>query len=52
MVKKCSTCGKEAISKYSEFNCPNCGETKIVRCASCRTLATRYTCGKCSFSGP
>ena len=52
MVRKCSTCGKEAISRYSEFNCPNCGESKVVRCESCRTLATHYTCNKCGFSGP
>lgn len=52
MAKKCSSCGREVKSRYSEFKCPQCGEEKIVRCEDCRTLATKYTCGKCGFTGP
>ena len=52
MAKNCSACGKEAIFRYSEFNCPKCGGSVIVRCEHCRTISAKYTCGKCGFTGP
>jgi Zn-ribbon RNA-binding protein len=52
MVKKCVSCGKEAIFGYSEFGCPSCGKQKIIRCGDCKELAAKYTCPKCGFSGP
>lgn len=52
MVRKCTSCGKEAVFKYSEFKCPQCSKETIVRCESCRSLATQYKCGKCGFEGP
>jgi len=52
MAKKCSSCGKEVINRYSEFKCPQCEEVAVVRCPSCRTLGTPYICNKCGFKGP
>ncbi|MBD3388702.1 MAG: RNA-binding protein [Candidatus Altiarchaeales archaeon] len=52
MVKKCSSCGKEVMFKYAEFSCPQCSGEKIVRCESCRSLASNYSCSKCGFKGP
>ena len=52
MVKKCSSCGKEAVFRYSEFKCPSCSVETIIRCESCRALAAKYSCTKCGFTGP
>ncbi|MFC2154138.1 zinc finger domain-containing protein [Candidatus Altiarchaeota archaeon] len=52
MVKKCSSCGVEITEKYAEFKCPKCGKSTIIRCPSCRTLGTKYSCSECSFEGP
>ncbi len=35
-----------------EFDCPNCGKYKIVRCGHCREIAAKYTCPNCNFTGP
>lgn len=51
-MKKCSSCGTEVLKAYSEFACPNCGKTKIVRCKSCRVLGSKYNCSGCDFTGP
>lgn len=48
---KCTTCGKET-NDYVKFKCPNCGETEIIRCKSCRVLGRHYKCEKCEFIGP
>ena len=51
MVKRCTSCGTEAKFNYSEFTCPSCGKGKIIRCESCKDLATKYGCS-CGFTGP
>ncbi|MFH0861182.1 MAG: zinc finger domain-containing protein [Candidatus Altiarchaeota archaeon] len=51
-AKKCTSCGKEVLSGFVEFKCPNCNKDKMVRCSSCRTLGTPYTCHECGFTGP
>ncbi|ODS39857.1 RNA-binding protein [Candidatus Altiarchaeales archaeon WOR_SM1_SCG] len=50
--KLCSSCGVQVMSRYTEFPCPECGETTILRCRSCRMLGTPYACEKCGFTGP
>lgn len=52
VTKKCSSCGKEVIKEYTEFNCPSCGRVKTIRCSSCRVLGTKYRCSECGFIGP
>ncbi|MFN3527701.1 MAG: zinc finger domain-containing protein [Candidatus Altarchaeaceae archaeon] len=47
----CQTCGRET-NEVTRFPCPNCGETEIIRCKSCRILGRQYTCPKCGFTGP
>lgn len=49
--KVCSSCGR-LTSEYTEFKCPSCGETTIVRCKRCRENFARYKCEKCKFEGP
>ncbi|MGC8567826.1 MAG: zinc finger domain-containing protein [Candidatus Micrarchaeia archaeon] len=49
--KKCSSCGKLS-DKYTEFKCPKCGETTIIRCDHCRNIANTYKCESCGFEGP
>jgi len=50
--KRCTSCGVEVLKEYTEFKCPNCGESEFVRCWSCRVLGTPYICDKCGFTGP
>lgn len=49
--KVCVSCGR-LTHEYSEFKCPNCGETDIVRCSHCREIANIYKCKNCGFEGP
>ncbi|MCS7105743.1 MAG: zinc finger domain-containing protein [Candidatus Aenigmarchaeota archaeon] len=51
---KCSTCKVNVLAKenFVKFECPNCGETLIVRCSTCKALSNKYTCSKCGFTGP
>ncbi|RLJ02838.1 MAG: RNA-binding protein [Candidatus Aenigmatarchaeota archaeon] len=50
----CSTCGVNLISEddFVRFECPNCGETEIIRCKKCRRVKNHYKCEKCGFVGP
>ncbi|MFH1823317.1 MAG: zinc finger domain-containing protein [archaeon] len=49
---QCTTC-KKGLGKGSvSFVCPSCGKEIIHRCSRCRNLSVKYTCSKCSFSGP
>ncbi|MBT4174441.1 DUF1610 domain-containing protein [archaeon] len=50
----CTSCKAQLTNNKgsTKFKCPKCGQHEIVRCESCRKLATRYTCPKCEFSGP
>lgn len=34
------------------FDCPKCGNSKIVRSRKARELSKEYTCSKCDFVGP
>ncbi|MGA1822620.1 MAG: zinc finger domain-containing protein [Thermoplasmatota archaeon] len=50
---RCTSCGIPLSgSKDVRFNCPNCGNTTIGRCAGCRDQAANYTCPECGFTGP
>ncbi|MEF8879734.1 MAG: zinc finger domain-containing protein [Candidatus Thermoplasmatota archaeon] len=49
---RCISCGKTLLKRgYTTFPCPNC-DTIIGRCSSCREQSVKYTCSKCSFTGP
>ncbi len=50
-AKACSSCGRKT-DDYSEFDCPKCGGTRIVRCKSCRENVNVYECRACGFQGP
>ena len=52
MIKKCTTCGSDAVKKFTEFPCPGCAKNKIVRCDKCRNLTADYKCPSCGFTGP
>lgn len=34
------------------FDCPNCGNFKIVRSKKARQIVAKYTCPSCNFTGP
>ncbi|HDH41760.1 MAG TPA: DUF1610 domain-containing protein [Candidatus Altiarchaeales archaeon] len=51
-MKRCTSCGREVSERYTEFKCPNCGKSTIIRCKSCRALGTKYVCDECGFVGP
>ena len=42
----------KAKKNFVIFECPNCGETTIIRCNSCKALSIKYACPKCGFIGP
>lgn len=52
--KMCSTCGVNVMSQenFVEFDCPDCGGSKIVRCKMCKDLSNKYKCSACEFVGP
>ncbi|MHA1785583.1 MAG: zinc finger domain-containing protein [Candidatus Helarchaeota archaeon] len=50
----CVGCGR-LISPDEDsvkFNCPNCGDTTIWRCETCKKFVRPYKCIKCDFTGP
>ena len=51
---KCGACKKELINDQgsTEFTCPNCNKGKVVRCAQCRKLGTKWKCSVCDYEGP
>ena len=49
--KTCSSCGR-LTAEYTEFKCPECGKTTIVRCKACRETYNKYRCKECNFVGP
>jgi predicted RNA-binding Zn-ribbon protein involved in translation (DUF1610 family) len=52
MMKR-DTSTKEGVQEGATiFMCPNCGDEEIVRSLYAKRLGIRYTCTKCSFSGP
>ncbi|PIN75404.1 RNA-binding protein [Candidatus Woesearchaeota archaeon CG10_big_fil_rev_8_21_14_0_10_36_11] len=52
--KICSSCKKRIVNDKGSviFMCPKCSQQEIVRCATCRSIATKYTCHQCGFVGP
>ncbi|HLC64632.1 MAG TPA: zinc finger domain-containing protein [Candidatus Nanoarchaeia archaeon] len=50
----CSTCKKRIANVHgtASFKCPNCKDFQIIRCAHCRSIAAKYACPNCGFSGP
>jgi predicted RNA-binding Zn-ribbon protein involved in translation (DUF1610 family) len=34
------------------FDCPNCGNYKIIRSRKAREIVAKYICPSCGFSGP
>lgn len=52
--KICSTCGTHVMAKdnFVEFDCPDCGKAKIIRCKTCKNLSNKYACTDCGFVGP
>ncbi|MCL4383203.1 MAG: zinc finger domain-containing protein [Candidatus Marsarchaeota archaeon] len=49
--KFCVSCGR-LNSKYTEFKCPNCAKTAIIRCDHCKEIFNSYKCEECGFEGP
>ena len=49
--KTCSSCGR-LTSEYTEFKCPQCGNSTIIRCGTCRENHNTYKCNECKFEGP
>ncbi len=49
--KVCSSCGR-LTSEYTEFKCPSCGKTTVIRCKACRETYNKYKCTECNFEGP
>lgn len=51
---KCTSCNVDITNMNGsiEFDCPNCGKVKIIRCSDCRTKAIKYKCSGCGFEGP
>ena len=35
---------------FSIFDCPECGDSIIGRCRSCREHSTKYSCEKCGYT--
>ncbi len=57
MVEKeliCTSCKIKITNLVGSttFKCPDCGKIKIVRCAHCREVGTKYKCSSCNFEGP
>jgi predicted RNA-binding Zn-ribbon protein involved in translation (DUF1610 family) len=49
--KTCSSCGR-LTHEYTEFKCPSCGKSTLVRCLHCREISNAYACEECKFEGP
>lgn len=54
MEMECNSCGINLIGSddFVKFQCPQCGETTIIRCRKCRRKKNTYRCEKCGFEGP
>ncbi|MFA5125600.1 MAG: zinc finger domain-containing protein [archaeon] len=51
-MKTCTSCNKVVTGKHSEFKCPSCGKSTIVRCEHCKQTSKTYVCKECEFEGP
>ena len=52
--RKCVSCKKKVENSKGSvsFDCPSCGQVKIIRCVNCRKKAVKYKCANCEFEGP
>jgi hypothetical protein len=41
-----------AKDNFVQFDCPDCGKSRIVRCKTCKDLSNKYVCSECQFEGP
>ncbi|MBS3097684.1 DUF1610 domain-containing protein [Candidatus Woesearchaeota archaeon] len=50
----CSSCKQSIINVggTTQFLCPNCSKTTIIRCKHCRKIVAKYKCHECGFEGP
>lgn len=50
----CNSCNKKvsSIENTTQFKCPSCKKTTIVRCGHCREIVAKYKCPECGFVGP
>jgi|TARA_Y100000310_G_C20663985_1_gene806408 predicted RNA-binding Zn-ribbon protein involved in translation (DUF1610 family) len=50
----CSSCKVKISSSLGavNFECPECGKEKIIRCKKCRVKVIPYVCSNCNFEGP
>lgn len=50
----CGTCKAPVanLAGSARFLCPQCSKVEIVRCATCRRNAAKYSCPDCGFEGP
>ncbi len=49
--KVCVSCGR-LTNEYTEFQCPKCGNSRVIRCYHCREISNIYKCADCGFEGP
>ena len=49
--KVCVSCGR-LTHEYTEFKCPSCGDSTVIRDKHCREITNIYRCPKCGFEGP
>ncbi|MCL5007921.1 MAG: zinc finger domain-containing protein [Candidatus Marsarchaeota archaeon] len=49
--KVCTSCGRLSHN-YTDFECPKCGKSRIIRCEHCRRRSNTYLCKECEFEGP
>ena len=50
----CTSCNRPIMpgGLSVKFQCPNCNENTVWRCAKCRKFSRLYACSDCSFEGP
>lgn len=52
-AENCSSCGVPLEGEAAtSFDCPECGETQIGRCRTCRDQSAKYSCSDCGHTGP
>jgi len=51
-MESCTSCNKEVREEYTQFKCPACGKSKIIRCNRCKSISKLYKCPECGFIGP
>ncbi len=53
-IYKCISTGVEITNDRGSviFDCPKCGEQKIIRSFKARQTSVKYKCPSCDFEGP